>query len=732
MLNGANELFFDMVKLRRDLWRTVVIFGLRKIKPLSQEDLLSKTEQPVAVMVPCWNESSVIARMLENSLRVLNYSKYVIFVGTYPNDPATQREVDLMRERYDNIERIVCPKDGPTSKADCLNWVYEGIRHYEKEHDILFEVVVMEDSEDILHPLTLKLFNYMMPRMDMVQLPVFPMEPRWYEFTAGHYLDEFAFNHSRDMVVREILSRNLPSAGVGTALSHKLLERLYEENDHQLFTIGSVTEDYDFGIRLAEMENVRTIFARIKFTRTQRRRNRFTGKERLVIKSDYIGVREFFPKTFWTAVRQKSRWVLGITLQAWETIGWVGGFWTRYMLLRDRISLLTNQVTVLANVLVPIYLMIWGYVYFFPEAYRFPAIVQPRTTLHYLLLINLGLLAWQLFIRSYYVAVLYGAKQAMLSPLRLIWSNIINYCATVRALKQYAVYLVNGQPIAWDKTDHAYPSEEELVKYRRRLGDLLLDRKFITVAQLDEALEKNRATGQPLGSVLLGMGYLEEDALLQVLGIQFSMQTTEIDPYSIDRQILALVPEHVAVRYQVFPLELSTTGELVVATESLLSTQDIQALEKELGRKVQLRLTTQGELSFALRRGYERLRTTEDEIALGDQLLAQGLVSRKELDDALRRQRRGYRKLGDVLVSKGFISRNDLAIILEKEQSWDKNLPLGEQLVNLNSITRQQLDQALDEQRKYMPRLGDLLVEMGALERNVLESFFRNDASTER
>jgi len=729
VLNGANEVFFDVVKLWRDIWRRVVIFRLRKAKPLMEEDLLAKPEQPVAVMIPCWDESSVIRRMLDNSLQVLNYSKYVIFVGTYPNDPATQREVDLVREKYGNIERVVCPKDGPTSKADCLNWIYEGIRHYEKEHAVQFEVFVVEDSEDVLHPLTLKLFNYMMPRMDMVQLPVLPMEPRWYEFTRGTYVDEFAANHSRDMVVRELLSRNLPSAGVGTAFSRKLLERIYKEKEHRLFTIGSVTEDYDFGIRLAEMEGVKQIFARIKFIRTRRRKNPISGKEKLVATSDYIGIREFFPNNFWAAVRQKSRWVLGITLQAWETIGWVGGFWTRYMLLRDRISLLANQVIMLANVLVPIYLLVWGYIRFFPEAYRFPALVEANTALYYLLLINLGLLVWELFIRCYYVAVLYGPKQAMLSPLRLIWANIINYCATVRALKQYAVYLATGQPIAWDKTDHAYPSEQELVKFRRRLGDLLLDRRFVTVTQLDEALDRQKATGQTLGSVLVDMGYLGEEELLQVLGMQFSLQTTEVDPYAYDRETIGLIPEHLAFRYQVFPLGLSETGELLAASETLLSTQDLQALENELGRKVQLRLTTRGELSFALRRGYERLRSTEQETGLGERLVRVGLVSEGQLEEALKKQRRSYRRLGDVLVSNGFITQNQLTEILGQTQTRETALPLGEKLLKTRLITREQLDDALAEQHRHMPRIGDILVESGVLKREVLETMFRQEAA---
>ena len=161
--------------------------------------------------------------MLDNNLRTVNYSRYHLFVGTYPNDPKTQREVEFVRERYDNVHRIVCPKDGPTNKADCLNWIYQGICNYEKEHGVRFDIFVLADAEDVLHPLSLKLFNYLMPRKDMIQLPVFPLEMKWYELTAGHYADEFAENHSKDLLVRERLTGNLPSAGVGCAFSRRAM-----------------------------------------------------------------------------------------------------------------------------------------------------------------------------------------------------------------------------------------------------------------------------------------------------------------------------------------------------------------------------------------------------------------------------------------------------------------------------------------------------------------------------
>ena len=59
-----------------------------------------RAEQPIAIMVPAWHEYDVIAAMVEDIVRVLDYRNYVVFVGTYQNDPATIAEVERMRARY--------------------------------------------------------------------------------------------------------------------------------------------------------------------------------------------------------------------------------------------------------------------------------------------------------------------------------------------------------------------------------------------------------------------------------------------------------------------------------------------------------------------------------------------------------------------------------------------------------------------------------------------------------
>jgi adsorption protein B len=114
---------------------------------------------------------------------------------------------------------VVLDHDGPTVKADCLNAIWSAIQRDDAAQGEPTAIYVMLDCEDVIDPLACRLFNWLIPRKDMVQLPVLSLPRRWWEFTAAHYLDEFAQQHLKDLVVRETLARGLPAAGVGVAFS---------------------------------------------------------------------------------------------------------------------------------------------------------------------------------------------------------------------------------------------------------------------------------------------------------------------------------------------------------------------------------------------------------------------------------------------------------------------------------------------------------------------------------
>ena len=190
LASSIDDVFVDCWFWLRELYRW---FWIKTQYPaLKVEALEAKAQRPIAIMVPAWKEQSVIQAMLNNTSRFLKYTNYKLFVGVYQNDPDTIAEVKAAAERLPNVHMAVVPRDGPTCKADCLNVIMGEIDDYERRAGQEFAGVAMHDAEDVIHPYELQLFNYLLDRMDLIQLPVYSFQRGIGEFVAGTYMDEFA------------------------------------------------------------------------------------------------------------------------------------------------------------------------------------------------------------------------------------------------------------------------------------------------------------------------------------------------------------------------------------------------------------------------------------------------------------------------------------------------------------------------------------------------------------
>lgn len=105
-------------------------------------------ERRIAIMVPLWKEAGVIGGMVRHNIAAIRYSKYDFFIGAYPNDDPTLEAIRELEERFSNVHLAVCPHDGPTSKADCLNCIFQRILLFEENHGLRFEIVMTHDAVD--------------------------------------------------------------------------------------------------------------------------------------------------------------------------------------------------------------------------------------------------------------------------------------------------------------------------------------------------------------------------------------------------------------------------------------------------------------------------------------------------------------------------------------------------------------------------------------------------------
>jgi bacteriophage N4 adsorption protein B len=448
-LSGADDAFVDVCYWLGAVGRHKLAIG--KDSHTSIERLLARPESPFAIMVPAWKEHEVIAAMVENTAATLTYGAYRIFCGVYRNDPATAREVDRMVLRYPGlVVRVDVPHDGPTCKADCLNHIVRRVFGEEAACGVPFAGMVLHDSEDVIHPLELKLFNALIADRDLVQLPVFSLERGWHEFVAGTYIDDFAEAHGKDLQVREALTGMVPGAGVATCYSRRAMATLGAASGGEPFNTASLTEDYELSSRLRRLGLSQQIFAHVSVHLDRFRVAKVPGRTGTV-----VATHEYFPDGLRAAYRQRARWVIGIALQGWKQLGWRGSLLERYFLYRDRKALVMAPAGGLAYLLVANFVLVGAFGSYALRSELEWLLSDPD--LKALLLLNVAFMANRMVQRMHFVARYYGPAQGLLSLVRMPVNNVVNLLAVLRAWRLYTAHVVSGKKLAWDKTAHVYP-----------------------------------------------------------------------------------------------------------------------------------------------------------------------------------------------------------------------------------------------------------------------------------
>lgn len=446
ILSCLDDLFIDLVYWTRRSR------GQYQHHPVDIPMVEHMPEQRFAIIIPAWQEANVIAKMVNQTISTLRYDNYDIFIGTYPNDHATSAEVAALAARFPHVHQAFVTHAGPTCKADCLNTIIMAVLRHEAHQACTYAGFIQHDCEDILHPLELKIFNASLAGHDMIQLPVRPLPRKWHDFTSGTYMDEFAEWHSKDLLVRQTLCGSIPSAGVGTCFSRKAITALMSSRGVPFHT-ATLTEDYDIGTRLAA-QGLRTTFLLTDVP--------YPCHGKADTQQLPLCVQEYFPDTLGTACKQKARWLVGIAFQGWQQLGWQGSLGQRYMFMRDRKTIVTSLINVTALLLS---LQFAGL--HLARAMQWSSLALPAflSNSHWLIQTSLAVMLVMLCRtcqRSWFVARLYGKRQACLSVMRIIPGSVLNTLAALRAWFLFLRACRTGKPIAWDKTHHDYPSSGQL------------------------------------------------------------------------------------------------------------------------------------------------------------------------------------------------------------------------------------------------------------------------------
>jgi adsorption protein B len=562
VLSGLDDCVIDVA---------AAIAWLRLFAAPSPDDreLASAPPRRMAVYVAAWREHRVIQSMLDSNLARLRYPCFDFFVGAYPNDAPTLAAIREAMKRHPNVHLALCPHDGPTSKADCLNWIYQRMLLFEEERGVRFDMIVTHDAEDIIDPDALTWLNYYAQRYDMIQIPVLALPTPLRELTHGVYCDEFSEYQHRDMMARSLMSGFIPSNGVGTGFSRRALDMLATVYSNRIFEPVCLTEDYENGFRVARLGLPQ------KFIPVHIRQGRV------------IATREYFPRSFRSAVRQRTRWITGIALQSWEFHSFGETLSHLYWFWRDRKSLIGNIVGPLTNLFFVYGLATLSWSLSMGSEWRLgreAAWSAPVAAA------GLALQCLHTTIRMASSARVYGFRYAAAAPVRILFGNWVNCVASCRAIAGYASARLRGEPLRWLKTEHAYPSRAALLDDRKRLGEVLTGGGWISPAQLDRALATLHS-GRRLGEHLIALGDLTEEDLYVALALQNRLAIGIPDLPVISLAVTRSFPAAVARRWRILPFRIAA-GELYLAGPELPGEEMQEEIRRFSSLEIRFHLVT--------------------------------------------------------------------------------------------------------------------------------------------
>ena len=140
-----------------------------------------------------------------------------------------------------------------------------------------------------------------------------------------------------------------------------------------------------------------------------------------------------------------------------------------------------------------------------------------------------------------------------------------------------------------------------------RLGDMLIDKGLITQDQLRIALMEQKKQNQPLGKILVQIGFISESVMRDALGDQLGQESVDLTKIVPDSEVIGMVPKDHARRYNLLPITYDKTQN--VLTVAMADTFNVIALDQTVallgdGIEIKAKLASESEIEAAIDQFY--------------------------------------------------------------------------------------------------------------------------------
>ena len=136
-----------------------------------------------------------------------------------------------------------------------------------------------------------------------------------------------------------------------------------------------------------------------------------------------------------------------------------------------------------------------------------------------------------------------------------------------------------------------------------KIGKILQDLGLVTAADIQKALEKQKATGKFLGNILVEMGKISETDLLKCLSDQMHIGFISLKNHTIPPDVIGRLPVKYAWHYKVMPVKYEK-DVLTVAVSDPLNLWPLEDMKLHLRTEIEPVLACASEIDEAIRKYY--------------------------------------------------------------------------------------------------------------------------------
>lgn len=150
---------------------------------------------------------------------------------------------------------------------------------------------------------------------------------------------------------------------------------------------------------------------------------------------------------------------------------------------------------------------------------------------------------------------------------------------------------------------------------KMKLGEMLLKKKLITKEQLDTAIEYQKSLGGKIGSIIVKLGYMTDEALTREIARHYNMEVTDLANMILPVNLLKAVPKDIIEKHHLIPIHV-TEKVLTVCMSDPTDYEALDELQFVTGKKIETTLATRDSIKRAIAEFLEEQEREEEKAAV--------------------------------------------------------------------------------------------------------------------